>query len=74
MYLQFKKLFLAITFNFCLFFILMIAIQNSTNKSKVNFLFDETVKLPISFIIGISFISGSILGNFLPIYSDKKEK
>ena len=41
----------------------MIGIQNSSNKSKVNFLINETVKLPISFIVGSSFISGSIIGS-----------
>ena len=41
----------------------MIGIQNSSNKSKVNFLKNETVKLPISFIVGSSFIGGSIIGS-----------
>ena len=59
-----KKIFFAITFNSCLFFLLMIGIQNSSNKGKVNFLKNETIKLPISFIIGSSFISGSIMGSF----------
>ena len=58
-----KKLIFATTFNSCLFLLLMIGIQNSSNKSKVNFLINETVKLPISFIIGSSFISGSIIGS-----------
>ena len=60
-----KKIIFATTFNSCLFLLLMIGIQNSSNKSKVNFLINETVKLPISFIIGSSFISGSIIGSFL---------
>ena len=59
-----KKLTLAVIFNSCLFVILFIGIQNSTNKSKVDFLINETVELPISFIIGTSFILGSVLGNF----------
>ena len=46
---------------------LFIGIQNSTNKTKVNLLINETVELPISFIIGISFITGSITGTFLRI-------
>ncbi|ABB50354.1 conserved hypothetical protein [Prochlorococcus marinus str. MIT 9312] len=58
-----KKIVFATTFNSCLFLLLMIGIQNSSNKSKVNFLINETVKLPISFIIGSSFISGSIIGS-----------
>ena len=45
----------------------MIGIQNSSNKSKVDFLINKTIKLPISFIIGSSFISGSIIGTLLNI-------
>ena len=52
-------------FNFTLFSILMIGIQNSTNKRKVNLLINETVRLPIGFIVGVSFISGSLLGGIL---------
>ena len=62
-----KKIFFAITFNSCLFFLLMIGIQNSSNKSKINFLKNETIKLPISFIIGTNFICGSLIGTFLKI-------
>ena len=60
-------IFRIIIFNICLFFILLIGIQNSSNKSKVNFLINETVKLPISFIIGTSFIGGSLIGNLFTI-------
>ena len=59
-----KKLFLTVIFNSCLFLALFIGIQNSSNKSKVNLLIDETIELPISFIIGSSFILGSIFGSF----------
>ena len=45
----------------------MIGIQNSSNKSKVNFLLNETVKLPVSFIIGSSFIGGSLIGSIINI-------
>ncbi len=61
-----KKLFFAFTFNSCLFLILIIGIQNSSNKSKVNFLKTNSIEFPISFIIGSSFISGSIVGSLLP--------
>ena len=67
MSLIFKKLFFASIFNFCLFLLLIIVIQNSSNKSKVNFLLDETINLPVSFIIGSSFIGGSIVGSLLTI-------
>ena len=62
-----KKTIHALIFNICLFFILLIGIQNSSNKSKVNFLINETVKLPIGFIIGSSFIGGSLIGCLLTI-------
>ena len=61
----FKKIIFTTTFNVCLFLLLMVGIQNSAKKSKVNFLINETVKLPISFIIGSSFICGSVIGSFL---------
>ena len=60
-----KKLLLLSIFNSCLFFLLFIGIQNSSNKSKVDLLIDETIELPISFIVGSSFIFGSILGSLL---------
>ena len=69
-----KKLLFAITYNFSLFLILMIGIQNSSKKSKVNFIISETINLPISFIIGISFISGSINGSLISINPRIKNK
>ena len=60
-----KKLFHTAIFNFCLFAILFIGIQNSSNKSKVDFLINKTIELPISFVVGTSFILGSILGSFI---------
>ena len=60
-----KKIFFKIIFNFTLFSTLMIGLQNSTNKRKVNLLINETVRLPIGFIVGVSFISGSLLGGLL---------
>ena len=67
-----KKLSLAVIFNSCLFFVLFIGIQNSSNKSKVNLLLDETIELPISFIVGSSFILGSIFGSFI-VFNMKNE-
>ena len=65
MSLFFKKLLNSAIFNSCLFVLLFIGIQNSSNKSKVDFLINETIELPISFVVGSSFILGSILGNFI---------
>ena len=70
--LTLKKFIFAITFNSSLFLLLMIGIQNSSDKSKINFLITETVKLPVSFIIGTSFISGSIIGSIPTITFTKK--
>ena len=67
MFLLFKKLIFAITFNSSLFIFLMVGIQNSSNKTKVNLLIGESVKLPISFVVGMSFIAGSLTGSFLRI-------
>tara|TARA_B100001564_G_scaffold328924_1_gene313007 strand:- start:487 stop:711 length:225 start_codon:yes stop_codon:yes gene_type:complete len=67
MLFQFKKFIFAITFNISLFLLLIIGIQNSLNKNKVNLIISETVFLPVSFIIGISFISGSLTGSLLTI-------
>ena len=69
----FKKLIFSITFNSCLFLLLIIGIQNSSSKNKVNLFNKETVALPISFIIGLSFITGSITGSFVPIFFDNKK-
>ena len=65
MFFSVKKLFFTITFNFSLFLILMIGIQNSSNKTKINLIINETVNLPISFIVGMSFITGSLTGGIL---------
>ena len=67
-----KKLFLASIFNSCLFMLLFIGIQNSSNKSKVNLLINETIELPVSFIVGTSFILGSALGSLLVIEINKE--
>ena len=74
MLFQLKKIFSTITFNLTLFLLLMIGIQNSANKRKVNLIISETISLPISFIIGMSFISGSISAGFFVIGSDKRKE
>ena len=58
-----KNILFSIFLNSGLFLMLIIGIQNSTVKKKVNLIFENTVNLPISFIIGVSFISGSISGS-----------
>ncbi len=63
----FKKLIFLVTFNLSLFLILMIGIQNSSNKKKINFFISETVSLPVGFIVGVSFISGSLTGSIFSL-------
>ncbi len=72
MRLLIKKILLTTIFNSCLFVLLFIGIQNSSNKSKVDLLLDETIELPISFIVGSSFILGSILGSFIVLNTNNE--
>ena len=74
MFLTLRKVLYGVIFNSSLFLLLIIGIQNSSNRRKVNFIIKETVSLPISFIVGVSFISGSITGNFLTTYTSLKKK
>ena len=68
-----KKIIFSFTFNLTLFLVLIIGIQNSSNKRKVNLLINETVKLPTGFIVGVSFITGSVTGSFFPIFFTNKK-
>ena len=68
-----KKFIFNVLFNAGIFLTLIIIIQNSLNKNKVNFLGNETIDLPISFIIGLSFISGSISGSVISLQIDFDE-
>ena len=62
-----RKIIHIIIFNLSMFLVLMIGIQNSSERRKVNFIIGETISLPVSFIIGISFISGSLSESLLKI-------
>ena len=66
-----KKLLLGVIFNSSLFLLLLIGIQNSSNKKKVDLLINETIELPISFIVGSSFVLGSVLGSFIVFNKDE---
>ena len=59
-----KKIIFVLTFNLSLFLLLMVGIQNSSESRRVNLILEQTVKLPVSFIIGISFIGGSLTSSF----------
>ena len=74
MRIYFNKIILNIIFNFFIFLFLIIGLQNSTNKTKINLIFNETIDLPVGFTIGTSFILGSIAGSFLNINISSKKK
>ena len=62
-----KKLFFNSALNITLFLLLMIGIQNTSKSHNINLILSETIKLPTGFIVGISFISGSITGSLINI-------
>ena len=68
-----KKIVFSILFNSSLFILLIICIQNSSRKIKVDLLINESIKLPISFIIGSSFIFGSITGSLVSLNFKKEQ-
>ena len=63
-----------IIFNLTLISFLFLGIQNSNARNKLVFMNLETIKLPLSLIVGTSFIAGSISGNLIfNILSFKKK-
>ena len=50
-------------FNFLFFIFLLLGIQNSKQSQKIIFLDFESAKMPESFIIGSSFITGSLIAS-----------
>ena len=68
-----KKVIFTSTLNLTFFLILIIGIQNGSTKRKVNLLINQTVSLPVGFIVGISFISGSLLGGLIKTDFDLKK-
>ncbi len=67
-----KRISLIVLFNSFIFIMMLISIQNSNYKSKLNLIFFETISLPLSFIIGSSFILGSLTGTIA--ISNRREK
>ena len=75
MIFRLQQLLFIFSYNVSLFLLLMIGIQNSSIKKNVNLIITETITLPISFIIGVSFISGSLTGNLLRMdFKNKNDK
>ena len=71
-----KQLILSTTFNISLFIVLMVGIQNSSNKSRVNLYRIQTINLPIRFIVGSSFVCGSLFGSLcnVIVFDQKKDE
>ena len=55
----------SILVNIFLLFFLLFAIQNSQEKKVAKIFNKETIELPISFVLGTSFIAGSLTGSFI---------
>ena len=68
-----KKIFFNFFINSLFFLVLIIGIQNSIKKQKVNFLINQTIELPVGFIVGVSFISGSLAGCLIAINDSFKK-
>ena len=73
MTLKIKKIFFNLLINSTFFLVLIIGIQNGIKKQKVNFLGNQTIELPIGFIVGVSFISGSLVGSLTSINDSFKK-
>ncbi len=63
--MHFKNFIISSIANVILFFLMLITIQNSNYKGKIKFINIETVPLPISFILGSSFLTGSVFGSLI---------
>ena len=70
----FKRLLTIILINSLLFILLIVGVQNSSNKKSINFLINKTIELPIGFISGTSFLAGSLLGGILTSINLSKDK
>ncbi len=62
-----NKIFIAnissIFFNFLLLAAIILGIQNSNEREKIRFIKYESFQMPISLIVGTSFVSGSLFAN-----------
>ena len=71
MIVSLKKLIFTIFLNSSLLIALIFLIQNSSSKTKVNLIFKDSVELPLSFILGTSFISGSFISGLVNVIYKK---
>jgi len=52
---------------------LMVGIQNSKYETRVSLFRMKSAELPVSFVVGVSFLAGSISGIFIPGYFISKK-
>ena len=55
----------SIFFNFLLLAAIILGIQNSNERKKIRFIKYESFQMPVSLIVGTSFVSGSLFANLL---------
>tara|TARA_Y100000589_G_C26580911_1_gene398329 strand:+ start:91 stop:306 length:216 start_codon:yes stop_codon:yes gene_type:complete len=67
MFISIKKLIFTVYLNISLVVALIIVIQNSSNKYKVNLFLKDSIELPLSFVIGSSFICGSFTSGLMNV-------
>tara|TARA_Y100001933_G_C18499685_1_gene356075 strand:+ start:268 stop:486 length:219 start_codon:yes stop_codon:yes gene_type:complete len=58
--------------NLILFIFMILCIQNTSKNKNIDFIFFKTIPLPVSFIIGSSFILGSINGGLIANHLKQK--
>ncbi len=54
----------SIFFNLLLLAAIILGIQNSDESKKIRFIKYESFQMPVSLIVGTSYISGSLFANF----------
>ena len=62
MFLRVQLIFLNLASSILLILFLCLGSQNLNTRYKLNLLITETVKLPIGFLVGVSFTLGSLSG------------
>ncbi len=54
----------SVFFNLLLLAAIILGIQNSEERKKIRFIKYESFQMPVSLIVGTSYISGSLFANF----------
>ena len=73
MFVRIQLLTLNISMAVLLIFFLCLGSQNLSKKYKLNFLINETVPLPIGFLVGTSFTLGTLSGGLTSVLMIKNK-